>query len=64
MNICLNQFYQIHIVELKRDALKMLRFERINPLSSEMLNLNFQSLEVVSRYRDTHIQVTENFGNL
>ena len=24
------------------------------------LNLNFQSLEVVSRYRDTQLQVTEN----
>ena len=32
----------------------------INPQSSEIRNLNFQSLEVVSRYRDPQLQVTKN----
>ena len=32
----------------------------INPWSTELFNLNFQSLEVVSRYSDTQLQVTEN----
>ena len=31
-----------------------------NPQSTELFNLNFQSLEVVSRYRDPQLQVTEN----
>ena len=31
-----------------------------NPQSTELFNLNFQSLVVVSRYRDTQLQVTEN----
>ena len=29
-------------------------------MSTELFNLHFQSLEVVSRYRDTQLQVTEN----
>ena len=29
--------------------------------STELFNLNFQSLEVVSRYRDPRLQVTENY---
>ena len=32
----------------------------INPWSTEIRNLNFQSLAVVSRYRDPQLQVTEN----
>ena len=38
--------------------------ENLNSLaleeSTELFNLNFQSLEVVSRYRDPQLQVTEN----
>ena len=34
------------------------------PCSSEVFNLNFQSLEVVSRYRDLQLQVTENYLDL
>ena len=36
----------------------------VNPLSTQIFNLNFQSLEVVSRYRDTQLQVTENLCDL
>ena len=32
----------------------------INPLSNELFDLNFKFFEVVSRYRDTQLQVTEN----
>ena len=31
----------------------------VNPSSTEIFALNFQSLEVVSRYRDTQLQVTK-----
>ena len=32
--------------------------------NTEQFNLNFQSLEVVPRYRDTQLQVTENLCDL
>ena len=32
----------------------------VNPFVTELFNLNFQSPEVVSRYRDTQLHVTEN----
>ena len=31
---------------------------------TELFNSNFQSLEVMSRYRDTQLQVTENLSDL
>ena len=34
-----------------------------NPKSTELFNLNFQPLEVVSRYRDPQLQVTKNSLN-
>ena len=36
----------------------------INPYSAERIYLNFQPLEVVSRYRDTQLQVVENYSYL
>ena len=36
----------------------------VSPWSTELFNLNFQSLVVVSRYRDTQLQVTENVCDL
>ena len=32
----------------------------LNTWITELFNLNFQSIEVVSRYRDTQLQVTAN----
>ena len=37
---------------------------RFNPSGTDLFNLNFQSLEIVSRYRDPQLQVTENLGDL
>ena len=37
--------------------------EHLNPWSTKKFNLNFQSLEVVSRYRDPQLQVTEILGD-
>ena len=37
---------------------------RFDPHSSELINLNFHPLEVVSRYRDSQLQVTKNGLNL
>ena len=33
----------------------------INPYPAKLNNLNFQPLEVVSRYRDPQLQVAENY---
>ena len=33
-----------------------------NPWSTELVNLNFQSLEVLSRYRDQQLQVSEYYS--
>ena len=35
-----------------------------NPLTSKLFNLNFHSLEVVSRWRDPQLQVSENYSDL
>ena len=34
-------------------------FQRINPLTAKSFNLNFHSHEVVSRWRDPQLQVSE-----
>ena len=34
---------------------------RVNPYPAMLINFNFQTLEVVSRYRDPQPQVTENY---
>ena len=36
----------------------------VNPWTTELFNLNFQSLEVVSRYLDPQLQVTEKLCDL
>ena len=36
----------------------------LNPKSTELNNLNFHPLEVVSRYRDPQLQVGENYSHL
>ena len=36
----------------------------INPQSAKLNNLNFQPLEVVSRYRDPQLQVVEKCSGL
>ena len=36
----------------------------VNPSTAMLLNLNFQPLEVVSRYRDAQLQVAENYSYL
>ena len=36
----------------------------INPYPAELIYLNFQTLEVVSRYRDPQPQVIENYSYL
>ena len=36
----------------------------INPLTAKLFNQNFHSLEVVSRWRDPQLQVSENYSDL
>ena len=36
----------------------------INPLTAKLFNLNFHPLEVVSRWRDPQLQVSENYSDL
>ena len=35
-----------------------------NPLTAKLFNLNFHSLEVVSRWRDPQLQASENYSDL
>ena len=37
---------------------------RFNPLTAKSFILNFHPLEVVSRLRDTQLQVSENYSDL
>ena len=39
-------------------------FCSFNPSPTKLINLNFQALEVVSRYRDPQPQVLENYSYL
>ena len=39
-------------------------FQRFNPLTAKLFNLNFHQLEVVSRSRDPQLQVSENYSDL
>ena len=36
----------------------------VNPLPAKLFNLNFHPLEVVSRWRDPQLQVSENYSDL
>ena len=36
----------------------------INPLTAKLFNLNFHPLEIVSRWRDPQLQVSENYSDL
>ena len=38
--------------------------KRVNPYPAKLIYLNFQPLEVVSRYRDPQLQVAENYSYL
>ena len=40
------------------------RTERIKPLTAKLFNLNFHPLEVVSRWRDPQLQLSENYSDL
>ena len=41
-----------------------LNFLLINPLTAKLFNLNFHPLEVVSRWGDPQLQVSENYSDL
>ena len=47
---------------LKLDIFTMTFF--VNPYPAKVIYLNFQSLEVVCRYRDPQLQVAENYSYL
>ena len=38
--------------------------QSFNPLTTKLFNLNFHPLEVVSRWRDPQLQVSENYSDL
>ena len=40
-----------------------LHTEIINPLTAKLFNLNFHPLELVSRWHDPQLQVSENFSD-
>ena len=39
-------------------------FQRFNILTAKLFNLNFHTFEIVSRWRDPQLQVSENFTDL
>ena len=45
-------------------ATKLLSTSAINPYHTKLVNLYFQPLEVVFRYRDPQLQVAENYSYL
>ena len=38
--------------------------DHVNPLTAKLFNLNFHPLEIVSRWRDPQLQVSENYSDL
>ena len=57
--------YSVTFIPSKRIVLdKTFNFHYINPLTAKLFNLNFHPLEVVSRWRDTQLQVSENYSDL
>ena len=38
--------------------------QRFNPLTAKLFSLNFHLIEVVSRWRDPQLQVSENYSDL
>ena len=43
---------------------EFLLMQRFNPLTANSFNWNFHPLEVVSRWRDSQLQVSENYSDL
>ena len=43
---------------------KQLFQSNLNPLTAKLFNLKFHPLEVVSRWRDPQLQVSENYSDL
>ena len=39
-------------------------YDLFNPLTAKLFNWNFHPLEVVSRWRDPQLQVSENYSDL
>ena len=39
-------------------------YQRFDPLTANIFNLNFHPLEVVSSWRDPQLQVSENYSNI
>ena len=54
----------ISLVIIPHDRVVPDRHLKINPLTAKLFNLNFHSLEVVSRRRDPQLQVSENYSDL
>ena len=44
--------------------LSIAKHKTITPLAANLFNLNFHPLEVVSRWRDPQLQVSENYSDL
>ena len=54
--------YSLFLLRLYNTQLYSTQF--FNPLIAKLFNLNFQPLEVVSRWRDPQLQVSENYSDL
>ena len=58
--------FSIHCPRRMRKVDRFVNFwtMRFNPLTAKLFNLNFHSLEIVSRSRDPQLQVSENYSDL
>ena len=62
-----NISYQFKVVdrgsetELQAGKIKQIIIRLFNPLSAKLFDLNFHPLEIVSRWRDSQLQVSEIF---
>ena len=51
-------------LKFKKPNLHTMLVQPLNPLTAKLFNLNFHPLEVVSRWRDPQLQVSENYSDL
>ena len=51
-------------VDIYESSYLFIEMSSINPLTAKLFNLRFRPLEVVSRWRDPQLQVSENYSDL
>ena len=58
------EFWVENYIPTAREIKVMSCVSTLNPLTAKLFDLNFHPLEVVSRWRDPQLQVSENYSDL